>query len=49
MRIAVLVKQIPKFEEMELGADGRLQRGGIDLELNPYCRRAVSQGVELAQ
>ena len=24
MRIAVLVKQIPKFEEMELGADGRL-------------------------
>jgi electron transfer flavoprotein alpha subunit len=49
MRIAVLVKQIPKFEEMELGADGRLQRDGIDLELNPYCRRAVSQGVELAQ
>lgn len=48
MRIAVLVKQIPRFEEMELGADGRLRRDGIDLELNPYCRRAVSQGVELA-
>jgi electron transfer flavoprotein alpha subunit len=48
MRIAVLVKQIPKFEEMELGADGRLRRDGIDLELNPYCRRAVSQAVELA-
>jgi electron transfer flavoprotein alpha subunit len=48
MRIAVLVKQIPKFEEMELGADGRLRRDGIELELNPYCRRAVSQGVELA-
>jgi electron transfer flavoprotein alpha subunit len=48
MRIAVLVKQIPKFEEMELGADGRLKRDGIELELNPYCRRAVSQGVELA-
>ncbi len=44
MRIAVLVKQIPKFEEMELGADGRLRRDGIELELNPYCRRAVSQG-----
>ncbi len=48
MRIAVLVKQIPRFEEMELGADGRLRRDDIDLELNPYCRRAVSQAVELA-
>jgi electron transfer flavoprotein alpha subunit len=48
MRIAVLVKQVPKFEEMELGDDGRLQRDGIELELNPYCRRAVSQAVELA-
>jgi electron transfer flavoprotein alpha/beta subunit len=49
MRIAVLVKQVPKFEEMELGADGRLVRDGIELEMNPYCRRAVSQAVELAQ
>jgi electron transfer flavoprotein alpha subunit len=48
MRIAVLVKQIPNFEEMQLGPDGRLRRDGIDLELNPYCRRAVSQAVELA-
>jgi electron transfer flavoprotein alpha subunit len=48
MRIAVLVKQIPRFEEMELGVDGRLKRDGIELELNPYCRRAVSQAVELA-
>ncbi|HTK16265.1 MAG TPA: FAD-binding protein [Acidimicrobiia bacterium] len=48
MRIAALVKQIPKFEEMELGPDGRLRRDGIDLELNPYCRRAVSKAVELA-
>src|SRR4051812_16061621 len=48
MRIAVLVKQIPKFEEMELGDDGRLRREGIELELNPYCRRAVSEAVELA-
>jgi electron transfer flavoprotein alpha subunit len=48
MRIAVLVKQVPKFEEMELGDDGRLQRDGVELELNPYCRRAVSQAVELA-
>jgi len=48
MRIAALVKQIPAFEEMELGPDGRLKRDGLDLEMNPYCRRAVSQAVELA-
>jgi electron transfer flavoprotein alpha subunit len=48
VRIAVLVKQIPKFEEMALGPDGRLQRDGIELEMNPYCRRAVSKAVELA-
>ena len=48
MRIAVLVKQVPKFEEMELGPDGRLRRDGIELEMNPYCRRAVSQAVALA-
>jgi len=48
VRIAVLVKQVPKFEEMELGPDGRLRRDGIELELNPYCRRAVSKAVELA-
>src|SRR5262245_51282282 len=49
VRIAVLVKQVPKFEEMELGPDGRLRRDGIELEMNPYCRRAVSQAVELAR
>src|SRR2546428_14119746 len=49
MRIAVLVKQVPKFDAMELGPDGRLVREGLELEMNPYCRRAVSQGVALAQ
>jgi electron transfer flavoprotein alpha subunit len=48
MRIAALVKQIPAFEELQLGADGRLERAGLELEMNPYCRRAVSQAVELA-
>ena len=48
MRIAALVKQIPSFEEMELGPDGRLVRDGIELELNAYCRRAVSKACELA-
>ncbi|MFM8303173.1 MAG: FAD-binding protein [Actinomycetota bacterium] len=48
MRLAVLVKQIPAFDAMELGPDGRLRRDGLPLEMNPYCRRAVAQAVELA-
>jgi electron transfer flavoprotein alpha subunit len=48
MRIAVVVKQVPAFTEMSLDADGRLIRTGLPLELNPYCRRAVSQAVDLA-
>jgi electron transfer flavoprotein alpha subunit len=49
LRIAVLIKQIPRVEEMELGPDGVLRRAGLDLEMNAYCRRAVSKGVELAR
>src|SRR6266571_1430766 len=49
MRIAVVVKQVPTFTEMALDDDGRLIRAGLPLELNPYCRRAVSQAVELAR
>ena len=48
MRIAVVVKQVPTFTEMALDDDGRLVRAGLPLELNPYCRRAVSQAVALA-
>ncbi|HUC06301.1 MAG TPA: FAD-binding protein [Acidimicrobiales bacterium] len=46
LRIAALIKQIPVGESMELGPDGRLVRHGIELEMNAYCRRAVSKGVE---
>ena len=49
LRIAALVKQIPRFEEIQLGPDGRLKRDGVELAINPYCLRAVSKGVELAQ
>ena len=49
LRIAALVKQIPKFEQMQLGADGRLVRDGLELSLNPYCQRAVSKGIDLAK
>ena len=48
LRIAALVKQIPAFEQMTLGPDGRLRREGIELELSAYCRRAVAQAVSLA-
>ena len=48
LRIAALVKQIPAFENMEIGPDGRLQRDGVPLEMSAYCRRAVAQGVALA-
>ena len=48
LKIAVLVKQVPRVEDMTLGEGGRLQREGIELEMNAYCRRAVSKGVELA-
>src|SRR5262249_28455192 len=48
LRVAALVKQVPRFEELQLGPDGRLVRAGLDLELNPYCRRAVSIAVTLA-
>jgi electron transfer flavoprotein alpha subunit len=49
LRVAVLVKQVPVLGELRLGADGRLLRAGLELELNPYCRRAVAKGVELAR
>jgi electron transfer flavoprotein alpha subunit len=48
MRIAALIKQIPKFEALALGPDGRLVREGLELEMNPYCRRAVAQATQLA-
>ncbi|MHB8263226.1 MAG: FAD-binding protein [Acidimicrobiales bacterium] len=49
MRIAVLVKQVPKAELMGLGSDGRLQRGKAPSEMNPWCRRALATGVRLAR
>ncbi len=48
LSVAVLVKQVPLAEEFRLRADGRLVRDGVPLEVNPYCRRAIAKGVELA-
>ncbi|OWY60444.1 hypothetical protein B7486_69145, partial [cyanobacterium TDX16] len=47
LRVAVLVKQIPAFQEMALGPDGRLVREGLPLEMNAYCRRAVALGADV--
>ncbi len=49
LRIAALVKQIPAFENMQIGRDGRLEREGVPLEMSAYCRRAVAEGVLLAR
>jgi electron transfer flavoprotein alpha subunit len=49
LKIAALIKQVPVVETLTLGSDGRLSRQGVELEMNPYCRRAVSKGVELAR
>lgn len=53
LRIAVLIKQVPTIEgghaTLELGPDGRLIREGLELEINPFCRRAITKGVELAK
>jgi len=46
--LVALVKQVPRFESMTLGEDGRLVREGIALEMNPYCRRGVAKAIELA-
>ena len=48
LRIVSLVKQVPLAESLRL-EDGRLVRRGVGAEMNPYCRRAVAQGVTLAR
>ncbi|MCY4162871.1 MAG: FAD-binding protein [bacterium] len=48
LRVAVLAKQIPVVENMQLGPDGRLVRDGLEMHMNDYCRRAVAKGTEIA-
>lgn len=49
LRIAVFIKQVPKVETLALDPEGRLQRAGVETEINAYCRRAISKGVQLAR
>ena len=48
LTIASLAKQVPLAESLQL-AGGRLVRTGVGVEMNPYCRRAVAEGVTLAK
>jgi electron transfer flavoprotein alpha subunit len=49
LRTVALVKQVPKDGGTgELDSDGRLRRGVQESEMNPWCRRAVTQAVRLA-
>ena len=48
LRIASLAKQVPLTESLQL-RDGRLVRADVEVEMNPYCRRAVAAGVALAR
>jgi electron transfer flavoprotein alpha subunit len=48
LSLAVIIKQVPLAEDFRLGPDGRLVREHVPLEVNPYCRRAIARGVELA-
>lgn len=48
-RVAALIKQIPRFEDFSLGADGRLRRDSGTYEINPFCRRALRKAVEIAE
>jgi electron transfer flavoprotein alpha subunit len=48
LRIASLAKQVPLAESLRLEG-GRLARAGVGVEMNPYCRRAVAEGVTLAR
>lgn len=45
----MLVKQVPSVDAMTLDDRGRLHRQGVPLEMNAFCRRAVTTGVTLAR
>jgi hypothetical protein len=48
-RMAALVKPIPRFAVRQRSPNGRLQRDGVALSMNPSCLRVVSQRVALAR
>lgn len=49
LRVAVLAKQIPRVERLVLGNDRRLVRDSASTDINPFCRRAIAKGTDLAR
>ena len=49
LTIASLAKQVPLAESLRLEGGRLVARAGVGVEMNPYCRRAVAQGVALAR
>ncbi|MCL4448868.1 MAG: FAD-binding protein [Actinobacteria bacterium] len=47
-RVAALVKQVPAPSQLAL-KNGRMLRDGVELEVDPYSRRAAAKAIELAQ
>ncbi|MFI1096495.1 FAD-binding protein [Streptomyces sp. NPDC020917] len=49
LRTVALVKQVPRGDDFgTLTTQGRLRRDGLGTEMNPWCRRAVTQAVALS-
>ncbi|HET6500570.1 MAG TPA: FAD-binding protein [Amycolatopsis sp.] len=50
LRTVALIKQVPLGDHSgHLDEQGRLRRAGLATEMNPWCRRAVTQAVDLAK
>ncbi len=48
MRVAVCIKQVPYIEHLKFDSKaGRLIREGVDSEINPFDRRALTEAVNL--
>ena len=47
MRVALLTKQVSRFEAMTFDQNGRVQREGLELQVNRYCRRSIANGADL--
>jgi electron transfer flavoprotein alpha subunit len=48
LRVGALVKQVPATDQLALDESGRLVRGTAN-EMNAFCRRAVSQAIQIAR
>ena len=50
MKILICIKQVPHAEQLKFDlASRRLVRGGVENEINPFDRRAITAAVQLTQ